>query len=378
MMPDCDAGYDRASHHGVTGQRSIAIVTDAWEPQVNGVVRSLKAVRNVLGERGLKVSVIEPNAFPTLALPGYSDIRLGLAAPGGVGRMLTALAPDHLHIATEGPLGWAARLWAKARGLRFTTAVHTRFADYLALRLPVGNQLARDGAAWAMRRFHAAAACTLVPTESLRAELAADGYRRLAIWGRGIDSQQFHPRHDMPEVLRHLPRPIFLSVGRLAVEKNLPAFLSLDLPGSRVIVGDGPLAGELRQRYPGACFLGALSGDALAAVYGAADVLVFPSRTDTFGNVMVEALACGTPVAAFPVAGPRDVLAGMNGGNPCGVMAEDLRNAALSALSISAGPCLDHAARFSWEVSADQFLSALVPMTPSSGAAMPMTGEAVR
>jgi glycosyltransferase involved in cell wall biosynthesis len=261
-------------------------------------------------------------------------------------RRIEKAAPDALHIATEGPIGHMARRYCLARGLSFTTSYMTRFPEYISARLPIP-------ASWSyalLRRFHAPAAVTMVSTPSLMTELQRRGFRHLGIWTRGVDTELFKP--DRTAAL-DLPRPIFLSVGRVAVEKNLPAFLGLDLPGSKVVIGDGPQFDELRCRFPSVHFLGAMEGETLAAHIAAADVFVFPSLTDTFGIVQLEALACGVPVAAFPVTGPNDVV----GGNPIGVLDEDLRAASLKALTVSRAACRAFALTRSWEQSASQFIA---------------------
>jgi glycosyltransferase involved in cell wall biosynthesis len=333
--------------------RRIAIVSDAWHPQINGVVRSLSQLAQELEGRGIAVTVIGPDRFRTLPCPLYPEIRLALWPAAGLRRMLTEFGPDALHIATEGPLGLAARRWAIRRGHAFTTSFHTRFPDYLAARLPIPRRLTYR---W-LRRFHGAGAATMAATPSLIGELRGRGFANLCLWTRGVDTAVFTPiarREDS------LPRPVFLYCGRLAVEKNVAAFLALDLPGTRVVVGDGPDRTALAQRYPTAVFLGALSGEALSRAYASADVMVFPSRTDTFGLVVLEALASGTPVAAFPVQGPRDII---GGADPIvGALDEDLRRAAFAALKADRGQCRRFAERFSWSAAAAMFMSNLVPI----------------
>ena len=330
----------------------ILIVTDAWHPQVNGVVRTLATVAGELRAMGHVVEVIGPDRFRTVPCPSYPDIRLALLPGRRIGAMIAAFRPDALHIATEGPLGLAARRWAIRTGFSFTTAFHTRFAEYVAarVRLPV-----RPIYAW-MRRFHAAAEGTMVATESLRAELAARGFGHLRAWSRGVDLDLFRPE---PREAWDLPRPVFVYVGRVAVEKNIGAFLDLDLPGSKVVVGGGPQLAALRRRYPTTLFTGPRHGAALASAYAGADAFVFPSLTDTFGLVLLEALACGTPVAAFPVTGPIDVLAGAAG--RIGAVDTDLRAAALAALGADRAACRAHAEGFAWRACAEVFLSHLVP-----------------
>jgi glycosyltransferase involved in cell wall biosynthesis len=330
----------------------IALVTDAWLPQVNGVVRTLTTVIEELRRRGHEVEVISPNLYRSLPCPTYPEIRLALAGQRAVGRRLEAFAPDAIHISTEGPLGWAARRWCLDRGRAFTTAYHTQFPDYLARRTGLSPALF-----WPyIRRFHGPSAGIMVATETIRAQLREHGLGQLRHWSRGVDLACFGPEVAPPDLFFELPRPIQLYVGRVAVEKNIEAFLRNGHPGSKVVVGDGPALARLQAAFPDAHFLGKQIGPALAACYAGADVFVFPSRTDTFGLVMIEALACGTPVAAYPVAGPLDVLT-----PPSGAMAERIEDAIADALALSREDCLAHGRGFSWEASADQFLAALEP-----------------
>ncbi|MER2535114.1 MAG: glycosyltransferase family 1 protein [Thauera sp.] len=324
----------------------IAIVTDAWKPQVNGVVRTLELLTRHLAAIGVEVSLLTPRDFPTLPMPSYPEIRLALATPGQVAARLAGAAPDHIHIATEGPLGLAARRHCLRRRIPFTTSYHTRFPEYVSARFPVPER-------WLyalLRRFHNAGLGMLVATPSLARDLASRGFTNIRPWGRGVDAALFHPgrRRDLG-----LPRPVFLSVGRVAVEKNLPAFLSLDLPGTRLVVGDGPDLERLRAEFPKAVFAGARSGEELADIYASADVFVFPSRTDTFGNVILEALASGLPVAAFPVTGPLDIFEDGIGG----VLSQDLRGACLAALDLDRRAARQKALGFTWEACARQFLA---------------------
>ena len=297
---------------------------------------------------GHVVDVIGPDRFRTFPCPSYPEIRLALFPRRRLGRMIAAFMPAHLHIATEGPLGQAARAWAIRNRAHFTTAFHTRFAEYLQVRTGIPTRLSY---AW-LRRFHGAADGTMVATASLRRDLEMGGFRNIRPWSRGVDLDLFHPE---PRETFDLPRPIFLYVGRIAVEKNIAAFLDLDLPGSKVVVGDGPQLAALRRQYPAITFTGPRYGAALARMYAGADVFVFPSRTDTFGLVLLEAMACGTPVAAYPVTGPLDVLTDPR----VGAMAEDLRAAALLALQGDRAACRAHAERFSWRASAEAFLQNL-------------------
>ncbi|MEP9397393.1 glycosyltransferase family 1 protein [Mesorhizobium sp. KR2-14] len=327
------------------GERFL-IVTDAWHPQINGVVRTLERLAEELEAKGCVLEFLTPQDFGNLPLPFYAEIRLALATPARVAKHIRRARPDHVHIATEGPLGMLARRFCLRHGLAFTTSYHTRFPEYLSARAPVPE---RWSYAW-LSRFHNAGNGTLVATPSLAAELTARGFRNVRPWTRGVDTGLYRP--DRPQVLGDLPRPIFLSVGRVAVEKNLPAFLDLDLPGSKVVVGDGPDLKRLRTAYPDAVFLGAKTGEELADIYASADVFVFPSRTDTFGIVLLEALASGLPVAAFPVTGPIDVL----GDGLGGALSPDLRQAALEALAISRNEARAKALTYSWASCADIFL----------------------
>ena len=329
----------------------LLIVTDAWFPQTNGVVRSLSTVGRQIGMRGIEVSYLTPERFWTIPVPTYPEIRLSLTPIGAVGYFIEGARPDHIHIATEGPLGLQARRYCLDTGLAFTTSFHTRFPEYIATRVPVPP----DWAYGYLRRFHAPAAATLVPAPSLMTELGERGFGHLALWSRGVDEQLFRPG-DRTEFL-DLPRPHLLYVGRVAPEKNIEAFLSLDVPGSKIVVGDGPAYAELKARFPQAHFVGYRHGEDLAACYRSADVFVFPSLTDTFGNVVLEALASGLPVAAYPVTGPRDILADC----AAGALDEDLGVAVRRALMLSREAARNHALRYNWAASAQQFLSALVP-----------------
>lgn len=337
---------------GASAGRRVLIVSDAWHPQVNGVVRTLCAVRDELARLGCTVEVIGPDRFRTVPLPTYPGIRVAVLPGRRLARMAEAFRPDAVHVATEGPLGLAARAWALRVGAGFTTSFHTRFPEYVRARtgLPVG-----PGYRW-LRRFHGAGRGVMVAAPSVRADLAARGFCRILPWSRGVDLRLFRPG---PAPRWPFARPVFLCVGRLAVEKDVPGFLRLPLPGTKVVVGDGPQRAALERRFPAARFLGALHGEALARAYRAADALVFPSRTDTFGLVLLEALACGTPVAARPVAGPADVLDGAGPG--VGALDADLEAAALRALGGDPAACRAHAERFTWPACAGQFLANLVP-----------------
>ncbi len=333
----------------------IAVVTDAWYPQPNGVVRVMGTVLGALAALGHGTRVIAPDRFRTIPCPTYPEIPLALFAGKGVARQIEAFAPDAIHIATEGPLGLAARAFCLKRRLPFTTAYHTKFPEYLHARA----RLPLDWLYALMRRFHAPASAVLAPSPSVHRELTARGFVNVRPWSHGVDTAVFRPHG---KDFLDLPRPIHLYVGRVTVEKNLPAFLDLDLPGSKVVVGSGPLRDALMRRYPGVRFSVAQGDAELARYYAAADVFVFPSRTDTFGLVMLEALACGVPVAAFPVTGPLDVLGLKSAGETdAGVLDEDLGLAARRALAKSPAACRAFAARFSWDAVTREFLAALHP-----------------
>ncbi len=333
----------------------ILIITDAWEPQVNGVVRTLKMTRRELQRQGHSVEIISPLGFRSIPCPTYPEISLAITREGELARHIDRFAPDCLHIATEGPLGWLARRIAVRRRWPFTTAYHSRFPEYVEarFRLPVRWTYAL------LRRFHNAARATLAPTPAIVNDLKARGFHGARLWSRGVDLETFSDHGDRME--RPADRPVFLYVGRIAVEKQVDAFLRLDLPGEKWIAGEGPARQRLQSRYPAARWLGVLGGEALARLYRSADVMVFPSVTDTFGLVMVESMACGTPVAAFPVAGPIDVI-GQSGG---GVMHEDLREACLQALKLPRKQARRRAEEFSWATATGQMLDALqrIPRT---------------
>ncbi|WP_371234176.1 glycosyltransferase family 4 protein [Pseudomonas sp. QE6] len=328
----------------------LLIVTDAWLPQVNGVVTSLKALVAELEGAGHAVGLITPLDFRHRPCPSYPEIPLAWDL-WKVGEKIAEFAPDCVHLATEGPLGWAARRWLMRRGLRFSSAIHTRFPEYVNTRWP---WLPLSWGYAFLRRFHAPSQAVLVSSGRMREAFAERGLERLALWRKGVDLRRFQPGEGAPAA-----EPVFLSVGRLAREKNLEAFLELDLPGRKRVVGDGPQRAELQARYPQAEFLGYRHGEELAAAYRGASVLVFPSRTDTLGLVMYEALACGTPVAAFPVAGPLDVLEE----GVTGALDDDLRSACLRALELDRQVCAQWARGQSWRSSAQEFLSLQVRLT---------------
>ncbi|MBD8678253.1 glycosyltransferase [Sphingomonas sp. CFBP 13720] len=336
----------------------IAIVSDAWSPQVNGVVRTLQTTIARLQHRGHVVEAITPDAFATRACPGYPEIRLALGCGSEMARRIEAFAPNAIHIATEGPLGWAARRWCVTHGARFTTSFHTNFAEYLALRTHLPAALF-----WPfLRRFHRRASGVMTATERVARTLGDHGVAGTRRWSRGVDLSLFKPDGAQLD-LATLPRPILLHVGRIAIEKNIEAFLALDVPGTKLLVGDGPARADLERRYPLARFVGLKQGAALAAAYRAADVLVFPSRTDTFGLVMIEALACGTPVAGYPVPGPLDIvgLDGLGGGSErIGALDDDLGRAVASALTVGRDACARAGASYCWSRCTDQFVRNLV------------------
>ncbi len=331
----------------------ILIVTDAWDPQVNGVVRTLKSTRRELEKMGHHVDVLSPLEFRTIPCPTYPEIRLSILPSGKLGRRIRAAAPDALHIATEGPLGLAARAFAVRHAMPFTTAYHTRFPEYVKARFGLPLALTYRFLRW----FHGRSEAVLVPTQVVKRDLEAYGFQpeRVVLWSRGVELEIFKPGPALPNDARP---PVFLCVGRVAVEKNIEAFLELDLPGTKWVAGEGPLLESLKRKYPEVRFTGVLGQLELASLYNAASVFVFPSRTDTFGLVLLEAMACGCPVAAFPVTGPVDVI----GDSPAGVLNEDLRAAALLALKIPREVARAHAERFSWEACSRQFLEYLQPI----------------
>ena len=343
----------------------LMIVTDAWEPQVNGVVRTLKMTTRELRRLGHEVELLSPQGFRTLPCPSYPEIELALTWRGGVARRIDAFGPDCLHIATEGPLGWLARSVALSRGWSFTTAYHSRFPEYVHART-------RLPTAWfyaLLRRFHNAGRATLTPTPAIVDDLRARGFANPCWWSRGVDLGLFGADGERLERPAH---PVFLYVGRIAVEKQVEAFLALDLPGEKWIAGEGPERPRLQARHPEARWFGVLDGPALATLYRSADVMVFPSVTDTFGLVMAESMACGTPVAAFPVPGPIDVV----GDSPGGVLHTDLRTACLQALTLPRDAVRRHGEQYSWARATQQFVAALQPVrSPQATPGRPALGE---
>ena len=328
----------------------IAIVTDAWRPQTNGVVQTLSTTAQTLRAAGHDVLVIEPNQFRTFPCPTYPEIRLAWFPYRPLSKLVTDFAPDCIHVATEGTLGMAARSWCLRNRFPFTTSYHTQFPEYVRARAPIPLAVSYAH----LRRFHSAAARTMVATPTLQKQLEARGFRNIVRWTRGVNVDLFRPGD---KNFLNLPRPIFVYLGRVAVEKNIEAFLALDLPGTKLVIGDGPERPALQAKFPATQFVGYKYGKELAAHLAATDVFVFPSRTDTFGLVLLEALACGIPVAAYPVTGPIDVIE--NG--TTGVLSEDLRAAALAALQLDPAKCCAFALQHTWEAATKQFLGNLAP-----------------
>ena len=327
----------------------VLIVTDAWAPQVNGVVRTLEILGRDLRALGHEVRYATPEGRFTLPLPTYSEIRLAVFPRAVLEREIREYAPDAIHIATEGTLGMSARALCLKYHIPFTTSFHTRFPDYVRARFPfIGEETVYRFLRW----FHRPATAMMVATPSLKRELESRGFHNVRIWSRGVDTDQFRPS---PDATLPFPKPIWIYVGRVAVEKNIEAFLKLELPGTKVVVGDGPTRPALERAYPAAKFLGQKTGEALAEAYAASDVFVFPSRTDTFGLVILEALACGTPLAAYPVQGPKDVVDGA----PVAVLDEDLAKACREALAIPREAARAFALEHSWRACTEQFISNL-------------------
>lgn len=330
----------------------LALISDAWLPQVNGVVTTLSQTCAEIRKLGHVVDTLTPDRFWNIPCPTYPEIRLAVGCGGKVARLLDEFEPDAIHVATEGPLGLAARRYCMKRQLPFTTSFHTRFPEYANLRF----KLPLSWGYHLLRWFHGPSARVMVATSTLKAELAAVGFRNLVLWSRGVDAKLFRPRRKtfLPD-----PRPVFMYGGRVAVEKSVEDFLRLELPGTKIVVGDGPQRAELEARYPAVRFVGCKFGEELAEYFAAANVFVFPSRTDTFGLVLLEALACGVPVAAYPVPGPRDVIL-----DPAvGCLDAELQRAALAALRLDTDACRQYALGYTWERCARQFLSHLAPIS---------------
>ncbi|WP_417784069.1 glycosyltransferase family 4 protein [Terasakiella pusilla] len=331
----------------------LLIVTDAWLPQINGVVRTHQSLKAHLERKGVEIKLITPQDFKTIPCPSYPEIRLSILPNRKVARLIRAFRPSAIHISTEGPLGIAARKFCMKHGLPFTTAFHTRFPEYVEARTKIPARYTNLIMKW----FHKPSRAIMTATKSLRDELRAQGFDNVVTWTRGIDTDLFHPRE---KLFQDLPRPLFMYVGRVAVEKNIKAFLDLDLPGSKVVVGDGPQLEQLKKEYEDATFVGMKEGDELAAHYASSDVFVFPSLTDTFGLVLLEALASGVPVAAYPVTGPKDVI----GDAPVGKLDTDLKSACLEALKADPVTCREYALNFSWDACTHMFLDNLSPFDP--------------
>ncbi|HEY8573737.1 glycosyltransferase family 1 protein [Phenylobacterium sp.] len=336
----------------------ILIATDAWEPQVNGVVRTLTRTVKELREMGHVVDVIHPNEFKTFPLPTYPEIKVAIGVYEPVQERFKAFEPEAIHIATEGPIGLAARRICVEWKLPFTTSYHTRFPEYVSARLPL--PLAA-GYAY-MKWFHKPSGRLMVATPTMRDELTQHGFRNISAWSRGVDTEMFHPRREgEPDIFAELQRPVFLYVGRVAVEKNIEAFLGLDLPGTKVVVGPGPQLEELKAKYREAVFVGSKSGEELTQHYNCADVFVFPSLTDTFGLVLLEAMACGTPVAAYPAPGPIDIIPGSSAGALAKSATEGLKEACLACLDLDRKQVRAFAETFSWRSCAEDFVRNLQP-----------------
>lgn len=329
----------------------IVLVTDAWHPQVNGVVRTLQTTINILRDWGHQILIISPDQYRNIPAPSYPEIRLAYAGSQSMGRRIAEFDPDAIHLATEGPLCVSARRWCRKNNHPFSTAYHTQFPEYLAKRTKLPAKLFWPYIRW----FHGKSQAIMVSTDSVKNQLKEQRLSMVHHWSRGVDLDNFSPSAPKPEIFEHLPKPIQLYVGRVAIEKNIRAFLETKRGGSKVVVGDGPELARLQAEYPDVHFLGRKSGRELAGCYAGADVFVFPSRTDTFGLVLIEALACGVPVAAFEVTGPVDILNGS-----CGAMSSDLNHAIEAALTKKPEDCIARAQHFSWEKSAQQFLDGLI------------------
>lgn len=335
----------------------IMLITDAWHPQVNGVVRTLTRVIEECEAMGHSFEIVSPNdGFKTIPLPTYNEIQLALGARKEIERRFHEFEPEAVHIATEGTLGMAGRAMCLKVGMPFTTSYHTRFPEYVSARFPVPLSWGYSFMKW----FHRYSGHIMVATPSMREELEERGFGNVVAWSRGVDTQLFHPskRETMPDPYEGLERPIYLNVGRVAVEKNIEAFVELDLPGTKVVVGDGPQREELEKKYPDVKFLGAKFGDELAGCFAHSDVFVFPSLTDTFGLVILEAMATGTPVAGYVVPGPKDLIPGSN----AGAVNDDLKVAAMECLDLDRDTCRNYAEGYSWTACAETFLENLEPL----------------
>lgn len=329
----------------------IALLSDAWHPQINGVVTTLTNTVAALKKLGHEVELITPNRFKTYPWPGYPDVGMAFLCGPHLRPIIKAFKPDALHLVTEGAIGYAARRYCREFGYHYTSAYLSQFPEYFKLRTGFPKSISETYLRW----FHSESARVMVATPSLEQELSQKGYQGLVRWSRGVDTQLFRPRE---KTLLNVPRPLFMFTGRIAVEKNIEAFLKLDLPGTKYVIGDGPQRTILEQKYPEVHFAGYRQGENLARLMACADVFVFPSRTDTFGVVLLEALAGGVPIAAYPVQGPKDVITD----NRVGILNEDLQQAALSALSLNPEDCRRYALEFTWEKCTRQFVNNLVPL----------------
>jgi glycosyltransferase involved in cell wall biosynthesis len=329
----------------------IALISDAWMPQINGVVTTLTNTIKALERLGHDVKLFTPDLFKNYPCPGYPDVRLAFLCGPTLRPLIKAFKPDALHLVTEGPVGYAARRYCQAFGYRYTSSYLSQYPDYLNLRIGFPKLISAAYLRW----FHSDSANIMVTTPTLEQELRGKGYQNLVRWSRGVDTDLFKP---WPKDFINDPRPIFLYTGRVAIEKNIEAFLKLDLPGTKYIVGDGPHKEILAIKYPDARFVGYQQGENLARFMAAADVFVFPSLTDTFGVVLLEALACGVPVAAFPVQGPIDVITDSR----VGILSDDLHHAAMTALSLNPTDCQRYAMQYTWETCSQQFVENLIPM----------------
>ncbi len=329
----------------------IALISDAWHPQINGVVTTLANTVKALERLGHVVKLMTPDLFKNYPCPGYPDVRLAFLCGPKLRPLIKSFKPDALHLVTEGPVGFAARRYCQELGYRYTSSYLSQYPDYLNMRIGFPKQVSAAYLRW----FHSDSARVMVATPTLEHDLRKKGYQHLVRWSRGVDTGLFKPR---PKDFINDQRPIFMYTGRVAIEKNIEAFLNLDLPGTKYVVGDGPHKEMLEKKYPSARFTGYQQGERLASYMAAADVFVFPSLTDTFGVVLLEALACGVPVAAFPVQGPKDVI----NDSKVGILNDDLHYAAMKALSLSPNDCLRYAMEYTWEKSARQFLDNLVPL----------------
>lgn len=335
----------------------IMLITDAWHPQVNGVVRTLTRVIEECEAMGHKFEIVSPNdGFKTIPLPTYNEIQLAIGARAEIEKRFHEFEPEAVHIATEGTLGMAARSMCLKNKMPYTTSYHTRFPEYVSARFPVPLSWGYGFMKW----FHRYSGHIMVATPSMQEDLESRGFGNVVAWSRGVDTELFHPskRETMPDPYEGLERPIFLNVGRVAVEKNIEAFVELDLPGTKVVVGDGPQLEELQKKYPKVKFLGAKFGEELASCFAHSDVFVFPSLTDTFGLVILEAMATGTPVAGYVVPGPKDLIPGSN----AGAISDDLRTACLECLDLDRDTCRTYAEGYSWTACAETFITNLEPL----------------